>query len=70
MATSRGVILAIVSGVGAWLLWRLTQAEEIKRRFKSEAAFPILLVVYLCIVGARIAPFSRGMSTILLLRAR
>jgi O-antigen ligase len=52
MATSRGVILAIVSGVGAWLLWRLTQAEEIKRRLKSEAAFPILLVVYLCIVVA------------------
>lgn len=47
MATSRGIILAIVSGVGGWLLWKFIQSDGIKRRLKSEAAFPVLLLFYL-----------------------
>lgn len=52
MATSRGVFLAMGSGVGAWFLWRITQLNGIRRQLKSEAAFPILLLVYLCSVVA------------------
>ena len=52
MATSRGVLLAIGSGVGAWLLWRLTQSDRIKSHFKSESGFPVLLLIYLCAIIA------------------
>ena len=52
MATSRGVVLAIVSGVGAWFLWRLINLSGINRLFTREAAFPILLLLYLCLVVA------------------
>jgi O-antigen ligase len=50
MATSRGVVLAIVSGVGAWLLWRLINLNWFSRQLKIETAFPILLLAYLCVV--------------------
>jgi len=52
MATSRGVILAIGSGLGAWFLWRLTQLNRIRSQFRSEAVFPILLFIYLGVVVA------------------
>jgi O-antigen ligase len=50
MATSRGVVFAILSGAGGWLLWRSIYLTGISRRIKSEAVFPILLLVYLCAV--------------------
>ena len=50
MATSRGVVLAILSGAGGWLLWRAVNLSGIRRQIKSEAVFPILLVLYLCAV--------------------
>jgi len=52
MATSRGVVLAIGSGVGAWFLWRLNNLIGIRYRFKSEAVFPILFLLYMCVVVA------------------
>lgn len=52
MATSRGVILAILSGAGACLLWRLVNSSRIKRQIKSEAVFPVLLLIYLCTILA------------------
>lgn len=52
MATSRGVVLAILSGVGGWLLWRVLHSEGIRRQIKSEAVFPILLLAYLLAVVA------------------
>lgn len=52
MATSRGVIFAIVGGAGVWLLWRVVCSDGIRRRIKSEAVFPVLLLVYLCAVVA------------------
>lgn len=52
MATSRGVVLAIFSGVGAWLLWRLVNSSVIRRQIKSEAVFPILLLIYLVVIVA------------------
>ena len=52
MATSRGVVLAILSGVGGWLLWRVLHSDGIRRQIKSEAVFPILLLAYLLAVVA------------------
>ena len=52
MATSRGVVLATLSGMGGWLLWRLIDLSGISRRIKGEAVFPILLFIYLCVVVA------------------
>lgn len=52
MATSRGIILAILSGAGSWLVWRVANLDGVRRRLKSEAAFPILLLVYLLVVVA------------------
>lgn len=52
MATSRGIILAVASGAGAWLLWRAGTSDGIRRRIKSEAVFPSLLLIYLCAVVA------------------
>jgi O-antigen ligase len=52
MATSRGVVFAILGGAGGWLLWRAVNLDGIRRQFKSEAAFPILLLVYLGAVVA------------------
>jgi hypothetical protein len=50
MATSRGVVMAILSGLGVWLVWRCLHLNGIKHRVKSEAVFPFLVLVYLCIV--------------------
>lgn len=47
MATSRGVVFAIFVGAGGWLLWRGMQLSGIRHRLKSEAGFPILLLIYL-----------------------
>jgi len=52
MATSRGVVFAILSGAGGWLLWLAVNWAGIRRRLKGEAVFPILLMVYLCAVVA------------------
>lgn len=52
MTTSRGVIFAILSGAGAWFLWRVVRSDGIRRRIRSEAAFPILLLFFLCAVVA------------------
>lgn len=50
MATSRGVVLAIVSGLGGVIGWRLFTSSRISRQIKGEAFFPILLLTYLCLV--------------------
>ncbi|GAB4447413.1 MAG: hypothetical protein OHK0041_07010 [Anaerolineales bacterium] len=47
MATSRGVFLAVFSGAGGWLLWRLSRSGRISRQIKGEAVFPVLLMIYL-----------------------
>lgn len=47
MATSRGVVLAVFSGIGAWLLWR---TMKLKQWQLSRAIFPAVLLVYLCAV--------------------
>lgn len=52
MATSRGIVLAVLSGAGGWLLWRVVHSDGIRRRIKGEAVFPLLLLVYLFAVVA------------------
>lgn len=52
MSTSRGVTLAILSGAGSWLLWRLIRSGRVRLPIKSEALFPILLMLYLAAVVA------------------
>lgn len=52
MATSRGVIFAMLSGVGGWFLWRLVNLTGIRRQIKREAVFPVLLLAYLLAVVA------------------
>ena len=47
MATSRGVILAIVSAAGVWILWKIVNLNRIKLRFRHEAIFPSLVMIYL-----------------------
>lgn len=52
MATSRGIVLALVSAAGAWLLWRLIVSKGIKHWLKDKLIFPIILLIYLCAVLA------------------
>lgn len=50
MATSRGVVLAVLGGAGGWFLWRSIHWIRNRFRLGSEAFFPILLMAYLCAV--------------------
>ena len=52
MATSRGVVMAIVSGLGVWLLWRFINFNGSKNKVKRDASFPFLVLVYLCVIVA------------------
>lgn len=52
MSTSRGVTLAMLSGAGGWLGWRLIHSGRIRRQIKGEALFPILIMIYLVAVVA------------------
>jgi tetratricopeptide (TPR) repeat protein len=47
MTTSRGVIMAIVSGLGVLLLWKFMNLNGIKQRFRSDAYFPFFVILYL-----------------------
>ena len=51
MATSRGVVFALVSGVGGGVIWRFVHLTGIRLRLKNEAVFPVLLIVYLSAVA-------------------
>lgn len=48
MATSRGVVFAVLVGAGGLLLRRVVNSDRIGRQIKNEAVFPVLLFVYLC----------------------
>ena len=62
MATSRGVVMAIASGVGGWVLWKMMQSEGVKRWVKSEAVFPSALIIYLLaiVVFLYLGPATSG----------
>ena len=50
MATSRGVVMAIASALGVWLLWRIVHSGRINLRLVREAVFPSLILLYLIAV--------------------
>ncbi len=50
MATSRGVILAMMSAAGSWVVWRVACTSGNNFRLKQETIFPILVLGYLAIV--------------------
>lgn len=50
MATSRGVLMAIASAAGIWLMWRVARLRRIRLWLDSEAAFPPLVMIFLLVV--------------------
>jgi O-antigen ligase len=50
MTTSRGIWMALGSAAGLWLMWRLINLNGIKFRLGKETLFPILVLVYLCVI--------------------
>ncbi len=50
MATSRGVILAIASAAGSWIIWRVISSRIVKSALKQETIFPIFVLSYLIII--------------------
>jgi len=52
ITTSRGIWMALGSVAGVWLLWRFVNLNGIKLRLGKEASFPILVLIFLCIVIA------------------
>jgi len=49
MATSRGVILAILSGMVAWILWWLWSLDSIRNLINVERVFPVSLILFLVV---------------------
>ena len=52
VATSRGIWMALGGAAGVWLLWKVVNLNGIKPRPGKEAFFPILVLIYLCVVVA------------------
>ncbi len=50
MATSRGILMAIASAFGIWILWRVVDSNGSRLRLRREAVFPPLVLIYLCAV--------------------
>ena len=47
MATSRGVVMAIASAFGLWIMWRIVDLNGSRLGFHRETVFPTLVVLYL-----------------------
>jgi hypothetical protein len=62
MATSRGAVMAIASGLGAWLLWQFLNLDGIRNRIRNDAFFPSIVLIYLCgiIAFLYIGPANSG----------
>lgn len=62
MTTSRGAVMAIASGAGIWLLWRIVDLGGIRHRVQMDAFFPSSVIVYLCgiIAFLYIGPANSG----------
>jgi len=50
MATSRGVVMAVVGAAGIWLLWKIINLSRINLRLRGDAVFPSAILLYLLIV--------------------
>jgi len=50
MATSRGVIMAIASAFGIWVVWRIIALKGSRLKFSREAIFPPLVFIWLFLI--------------------
>ena len=50
MATSRGAVMAVVSGLGVWLLWKFIHLYGIRNRIELDAFFPLIVLFFLCVI--------------------
>ena len=50
MATSRGVLMAIASACGVWILWQIIDHLHMSRSLRHKVVFPALVLFYLCAV--------------------
>ena len=50
MATSRGIVMAIASATGLWIVWRIVDLNRSRLRLRYDAIFPSLVLIYLCAV--------------------
>jgi O-antigen ligase len=51
MATSRGILLAVASAAGVWVLWRFVPRGRINSRLGNETFFPFLVILFLIAVA-------------------
>ena len=49
-ATSRGIVMAVVSVCGAWIIWQIVDRNRRWPGFQNTAAFPLLILLYLCAI--------------------
>jgi O-antigen ligase len=50
MATSRGVLMAIASAGGVWILWQIIDRIPMSHPLRHKVVFPALVFLYLCAV--------------------
>ena len=50
LATSRGVLFALVSAMGLWTLWRLADSKTLRLGLRREMLFPSLTLLYVAAV--------------------
>jgi len=50
MATSRGVLMAIASAFGVWILWQIIDHLHMSHSLRHKVVFPFLVLFYLCAV--------------------
>jgi hypothetical protein len=50
MATSRGLLMAIASACGVWILWQIIDHIHISHSLRHKIVFPVLVLFYLCAV--------------------
>lgn len=62
MATSRGIIMAIASAFGIWILWRIVDLNKSRLQLRHEILFPSLVLICLCsaILFLYVGPASSG----------
>ena len=50
LATSRGVLMAIASACGVWILWQIIDHIHLSSSLRHKIVFPALVLFYLCAV--------------------
>jgi len=65
MATSRGILMAIASAFGVWIIWWIVGSMGNRLRLRREVVFPYLVFSYLCVVIVFLyaGPANMGMAS-------